>query len=330
MTTLVTGATGFVGSALTRQLLQAGHAVRALVRPTSDRRNLEGLSVETVVGDLTDRASLNRAVQGCRYVFHVGADYRLWVRKPDDMYASNVAGTRHIMLAAAQAGVERMVYTSSVATLGLPPNGTSGDEETPVSLDDMIGHYKRSKFLAEAAVRELAEEQGLPVIIVNPSAPIGPRDIKPTPTGRMIVDAASGRMPAYVDTGLNLVGVDDVAAGHLLALERGTVGERYVLGAENMTLQEILTEIAMIAGRRPPRLRLPHNVVLPVAYVAETWARFFGGGDPLVTVSGVRLAKKPMYFSCDKARRELGFNPCPPRQALREAIDWFRHHGYCT
>ena len=328
MKTLITGATGFVGSAVLRQLINTGHSVRALIRPNSDRRNLAGLSIEICTGDLTDRASLDRALAGCSVLFHVAADYRLWVINPREIYEANVTGTRNIMLAAAHAGVTRIVYTSSVATLGLNPDGSPADENTPVSLADMIGHYKRSKFLAEAEVKRLAEEEGLPVIIVNPSTPVGPRDIKPTPTGRIIVDAASGRMPAYVDTGLNLAHVDDVAAGHLLALESGKIGERYVLGAVNMTLKEILTELAAITGRRPPRIRLPHNLVLPIAYISEAWARTVGGKEPRVTLVGVRLAKKRMFFSTEKARHALGFQPRPIEEALRDAVDWFRQHGY--
>jgi dihydroflavonol-4-reductase len=326
--TLITGATGFVGSAVLRQLIDAGHSMRALIRPNSDRRNLAGLPVEIFTGDLTDRASLDRAPVGCSTLFHVAADYRLWVPHPQPIYETNVTGTRNIMLAAAHAGVTRIVYTSSVATLGLTPDGSPADENTPVSLADMIGHYKRSKFLAEAEVKRLVKEQGLPVVIVNPSTPVGPRDVKPTPTGRMIVDAASGRMPAYVDTGLNLVHVDDVAMGHLLALERGQIGERYVLGAVNMTLKEILTELAAITGRRPPRIRLPHNLVLPIAYVSEAWAWMAGGKEPRVTLVGVRLAKKRMFFSAEKAKRLLGFHPRPIEEALRDAVDWFRQNGY--
>jgi dihydroflavonol-4-reductase len=326
--TLITGSTGFVGSAVLRQLLNAGHSVRALIRQNSDRRNLAGLPVEIFTGDLTDRPSLDRALGGCSTLFHVAADYRLWVRNSQELYETNVMGTRHIMDAAAQAGVTRIVYTSSVATLGLIPDGSPADEYTPVSLADMIGHYKRSKFLAEVEVRRMAEEQQLPVVIVNPSTPVGPRDIKPTPTGRMIVDAASGRMPAYVDTGLNLVHVDDVAIGHLLALERGEIGERYVLGAVNMTLKEILTALAVITGRRPPRIRLPHKLVLPIAYGSEAWARITGGKEPRVTLAGVRLAKKKMFFSTEKARRVLGFHARPIEEALHDAVDWFRQHGY--
>jgi dihydroflavonol-4-reductase len=244
------------------------------------------------------------------------------------MYENNITGTRNLMLVALKAGVERIVYTSSVATLGLPADGRPGDEDTPVTLDDMIGHYKRSKFLAEAAVRELHREHNLPVVIVNPSTPVGPRDIKPTPTGRMIVEAASGRMPAYVDTGLNLVDVADVAQGHLLALERGRLGERYVLGGEDLSLQQILAEIARLTDRPPPHISLPHQVVLPVAYLLEGWARLFDSGEPLVTVVGVKLAKKHMYFSSEKARRELGYSPSPPFPALEAALAWFRQQGY--
>jgi dihydroflavonol-4-reductase len=328
MKTLITGASGFVGSAVLRQLIAAGHTMRALVRPNSDRRNLAELPVEIVTGDLTDRASLDRALLGCSALFHVAAVYRLWEPQPQEIYEANVNGTRNLMIAAANAGVKRIVYTSSVATLGLTRDGSPADEDTPVSLVDMIGHYKRSKFLAEAEVKKLVEEQGLPVVIVNPSTPVGPRDIKPTPTGRIIVDALSGRMPAYVDTGLNLVHVDDVAVGHLLAFERGTIGERYVLGARDMTLKEILTELAAITGRQAPRIRLPHDLVLPIAYVSEAWARLTHGNEPRVTVVGVRLAKKKMFFSSEKAKRILGYHPRPIEEALRDAVDWFRRNGY--
>jgi dihydroflavonol-4-reductase len=328
MTTLITGATGFIGSAVLRKLLNAGHTVRALVRSTSASRNLEGLSIETITGDLNDRASLERAVKGCRYLFHVAADYRLWVQAPKQMYTTNIEGTRKIVQAAVEAGVERIVYTSSVATVGLNGSGAPGDENTPVRLEDMIGHYHRSKFLAEQAVSELVANDQFPMVIVNPSTPVGPRDIKPTPTGRMISDAAAGRIPAYVNTGLNVVGVDDVAAGHLAALERGRIGERYILGAENLTLQAILTQIADIVHRRPPQLRLPHGVVLPIAYLMESVARLTGIGEPLITVDGVQLAKRKMFFSSDKARRELGYQPGPVKEALAEAIYWFKRNGY--
>ncbi len=327
MTVLITGASGFVGSAVLRHLVRAGHRVRALVRPDSDRRNLDGVPVEIAVGDLRDRASLERAAAGCSGLFHVAADYRLWTPKPDGIYQTNVSGTRELMLAAAAAGVERIVYTSSVATLGLTPDGTPADETAPAAIDDMIGHYKRSKFLAEAEVLKLAGDEGLPVVIVNPSTPVGPRDIKPTPTGRMIVEAAAGRMPAFVDTGLNLVHVDDVAAGHLLAYERGAVGERYILGGDNMTLREILRDIAAITGRRPPRVRLPHGLVLPIAYLAEAWARV-SGGQPFATVDGLRMAKQTMFFSSQKARDALGFKPRPAVEALGDAVEWYRRRGY--
>ncbi len=328
MKTLITGASGFVGSAVLRQLIAAGHEVRALVRSSSDRRNLMGLPVQIVIGDLTDRESLDRALAGCSALFHVAAIYRLWVPRHEEIYETNVTGTRNIMRAAANAGVTRIVYTSSVATLGLTADGSPADESTSVSLKDMVGHYKRSKFLAESEVKRLADEEGLPVVIVNPSTPVGPRDIKPTPTGRLIVDAVAGRMPAYVDTGLNLVHVDDVAVGHLLAFEHGEIGERYILGARNMTLKEILTELAILTGRRPPRFCLPHNCVLPIAYLSEAWSYLTHGGEPRVTITGVRLARKRMFFSPDKARRLLGFNPKPIEKALRDAVDWFKGNGY--
>ena len=323
-TTLVTGATGFVGSAVTRRLLAAGHRVRVLVRPGADRRNLHGLAVEICEGDLTDRASLARALLDCRNLCHVAAIYRLWHPRPADIYAANVEGTRALMLEALAAGVERVVYTSSVATLGLHADGRPADEETPTGLSQMVGHYKRSKFLAEEVVRGLVDEQQLPAVIVNPSAPVGPRDIKPTPTGRLIRDAAAGRMPAFVDTGLNVVHVDDVAAGHLLALEHGQPGRRYILGGENLTLEVILHRIAALTGRRPPRVKLRPGWILPLAHISEMLARFSGGGEPRLTVDGVRLAQKRMFFTSDRARRELGYTARPVEQALQDAVNWFR------
>ncbi len=328
MKTFLTGGTGFIGSAVLRQLLAAGHEVRVLIRPKSDRRNIAGLPVEIVYGDLTDRASLDRGIKGCSTLFHVAADYRLWVPKAEEMYETNVAGTSNIMHAALNAGIERVVYTSSVATLGFSRSGSLADEETPVSIRNMIGPYKRSKFMAEAEVKRLADEQALPAIIVNPSTPVGPRDIRPTPTGRIIVDAASGRMPAYVDTGLNLVHVDDVAIGHLLALEHGKVGERYILGGQNLTLIEIFGAIADIAGRNPPKVRLPDCLIFPIACVSEAWAHLVSGREPRVTLNGVRLARKKMYFSIEKARRALSFNPRPVEEALRDAVAWFCSNGY--
>jgi dihydroflavonol-4-reductase len=326
MTTLVTGATGFVGSRVARALLAEGRAVRATVRPGSDRRNLDGLGVEVVEADLGDAASLMRAVDGCDAVYHVAADYRLWVPEPASIYRTNVEGTRMLLRAAGAAGVRAIVYTSSVATLGLPADGTPGDEETPVSLEDMVGHYKRSKFLAERAALALAREEGLPVVVVNPSASVGPGDIKPTPTGRMVLDAANGRMPAYVDTGLNIVHVDDVARGHLLAERHGRRGECYVLGGENMSLEAILREIAAITGRAPPTLRLPHAVPLAAAWFAEAWARI-SGATPSLTVDGARLARKHMYFSSARAARELGYRARPAAEALADAVAWFRERG---
>ena len=308
MTTLITGANGFVGSALVRLLLQQGHEVRALVRAGSDRRNLEQLDVNPVEGDLTDPASLQRAVSGCSHLFHVAADYRLWIPDPERMYRTNVDGTRDLFRQAADAGVSRMVYTSSVATLGINRDRSPADETTPVTLGDMVGHYKRSKFLAEQAVRELVEEQGLPVVIVNPSTPVGPRDIKPTPTGRIIVDALRGKMPAYVDTGLNVAHVDDVAQGHLLAFDRGEPGQRYILGGENLPLKSILEIICDYAHLAPPRVRLPHNAVYPFAWLAEQWARV-SGKQPFATVDSVRMAKKFMYFSSARAEQALGYKP---------------------
>jgi len=328
MRALVTGATGFVGAAVARALLAEGWQVRCLVRGGSDRRNVATLAVEQVVGDLTDAASLERALMGCEAVFHVAADYRLWAPRPQELYRTNVDGTGHLLDAAARAGARRIVYTSSVATVGVPGDGSAGAEETPVALADMIGHYKRSKFLAEERAREAAA-RGVPVVIVNPSTPIGPGDVKPTPTGQIVLDAARGRMPAYVDTGLNIVHVDDVAAGHLLAFHRGRVGERYILGGEDMTLRDILTLIARIAGRAPPRIRLPHGAVLPVAYASELYARLTGR-PTRVTVEGVRMARKRMFFSSGKAARELGYHWRPPSDAFADALRWFDEQGYLT
>ena len=323
---LVTGATGFVGSAVARALMVRGRRVRVLARPNSDRRNLTGLAVEIAEGAMEDPRSLARAVAGCRYVYHVAADYRIWVPDPAPMFRANVDGTRDLLTAALDAGVERVVYTSSVATLGLVPGG-SADEETQNSIDDMIGPYKRSKFMAEEVAQGLARERGLPVVIVNPSTPVGPGDIKPTPTGRLIVEAARGQMPAFVDTGLNIVHVDDVAEGHLAAAEKGRIGERYILGGENMALAEILAEVAQAVGRRPPWLRVPHGVLFPVAIGAELAARV-SGRDPFVTLDGVRMSRKKMYFTSEKASRELAYAPRPAREAIADAVTWFEANGY--
>ncbi len=325
MRALVTGATGFVGAAVARALLADGWEVRALVRAGSDRSNLRALPLEAAVGDLTDPESLDRAVTACAAVFHVAADYRLGARDPEQLYRTNVEGTRNILTAARRAGVERSIYTSSVATMGIPPDGIPGDEATPVALEAMIGHYKRSKFLAERAVLDEARA-GLPVVIVNPSTPVGPGDVKPTPTGQLVLDAACGRMPAYVDTGLNIVHVDDVARGHLLAFERGVVGERYILGGKDMSLREILAEISRLVGRDPPRVRLPYAAVLPIAYVAEAFSRVSGRAGR-VTLEGVRMSRKRMFFSSAKAQRELGYTWRPPVEAFADAVKWFRGRG---
>lgn len=324
---LVTGATGFVGSAVVRCLLARGDAVRVLARPGSGRANIRGLPVEVAEGDLLAPDTLAPAVEGCKGVFHVAADYRLWTRDPDAMFRANVDGSRALVQAAHAAGVPRIVYTSSVAVLGNLP-GAAADEETPVSFGDMIGPYKKSKYRAEEAVRRLIEEDGAPVVIVNPSTPVGPRDVKPTPTGRVIVEAASGKMPAFVDTGLNVAHVDDVASGHLLAFERGKTGERYILGGDDMPLADILAVVAEKMNRRAPRLRIPHGAIMPIAHVAEAWTRITGGDEPFVTVDGVKMARKHMYFSSAKAERELGYRRRPARDALNDAVDWFARHGY--
>jgi dihydroflavonol-4-reductase len=325
MRALVTGATGFVGAAVARALLREGWEVRALARKGSDRRNLQPIPVEVIEGDLADPGSLAQAVAGCEALFHVAADYRLGAFDPRELYKTNVEGTRNILNAAREAGVRRIVYTSSVATIGIPGDGTPGSEHTVATLADMIGHYKRSKYLAEEVAREAARA-GTPVVIVNPSTPVGPGDVKPTPTGQMVLDAAAGRMPAYVDTGLNIVHVDDVAAGHLMAFHRGQIGERYILGGQDMTLREILVEIAQLVGRKPPSVRLPGAVVIPIAYVAEAVARVTGRSTR-ITVEGVRMARKRMFFSSSKAAQELGYVWRPPRAAFVDAIGWFREQG---
>ncbi len=325
---LLTGATGFVGAAVLRCLVAAGHNVRALVRPNSDRRNLSGVDCENITGDLTEPESLKRAVRGCQAVFHVAADYRLWVPDRQQMNRVNVQGTVDLIQAAAAAGVSRIVYTSSVATLRLRDDGFPADEESHAEFSDMIGVYKQSKFLAEQEVKRLLNDAGVPVVIVKPTAPFGPGDVKPTPTGRMVVEAASGRMPAYVNTGLNVVHVDDVATGHLLAYEKGAVGESYILGGENRPLRWILETVAELSGRRPPQVQLPYWFVVPLAHIWEGVTRLRGHGDPMLTVDSVRMARKLMYFSSEKARRELGYAPRPAVEALSDEIEWFYKHGY--
>jgi len=328
MTILVTGGTGFVGSAVVRSLLERGEALRVMTRASSDRRLLDGLDVEPVIGDLDDPKSLQKAVAGCQALFHVAADYRLWVPDPTTINRTNVEGTRSLMRAAADAGVQRIIYTSSVATLGLTGSAEPANETTPSSLDHMIGQYKRSKYLAEEAVQTLIGE-GLPAIIVNPSAPIGPRDAKPTPTGRLVLDLAKGKLPAVVDTGLNVVHVDDVANGHLLAFDRGKVGERYILGGENLHLSEIAEGVAEIASVRPPRLKLPVGLIMPVAHAVEAiWRLTRQTSEPFVTVDGLRMARKLMFFSSAKAERDLGYQPRPATDAFKDAITWYGDQGY--
>ena len=329
MKSLVTGANGFVGSAVVRCLLAAGHEVRCLVRPGSDRRNLDKLTVEISEGDLRDTASLQRAVADCDSLFHVAADYRLWVPDPETMYDINVRGAQALILAAAEAGIKRMTYTSSVATLGLNPDGAPANEETPSSLASMTGHYKRSKFLAEQAVQQLTDEHKLPLVIVNPSTPIGPCDIRPTPTGRMVLDTLCGRMPAYMNTGLNIAHVDDIAQGHLLAHAHGRAGERYILGGENMTLLKILQTIDEISGKQIKRMNLSANFMLPIAWMMEKSA-MITDVEPRATVDSVRMAKKMMFFSSEKATRELGYHYRPAVEALRDAMSWFQDNGYCS
>ncbi len=330
MKALVTGGTGFVGSHVVRALVDDGASVRVLARAGSDRRALAGLPVEIVTGDLAEPGSLTGALSGVEVLYHVAADYRLWAPDPAVLYLVNVEGTRALLRAAEAAGVARVVYTSSVGALGLPPDGRPGTETTPVRLEDMVGDYKRSKFLGEREA-EAAAARGLPVVIVNPSAPVGPWDWKPTPTGRMLVDYLRGRMPAYLDTGLNLVHVRDVARGHLLAAARGRAGERYILGhAEgNLGLRAIFERLAPYTGVPAPRVRLPYRAALALAGGAELVARL-SGTEPLVAKTAVRMAAKRMFFDPSRAVRELGLPQTPVDQALRDAVDWFWAHGYAS
>ncbi len=328
MKVFVTGATGFIGASIVRILLCEGYSVKALVRPDSDRRNLAGLDIELCPGDLRDRASIEKGLEGCDTLFHAAADYRLWTRKPADMYDINVGGTRNIMEAALKRNLTRVVYTSSVGTLGNPGNGTPGNETTPVALADMVGHYKKSKFLAEREAESFAGK-GLPLVIVNPSTPIGALDIKPTPTGRIIVDFLNRRMPAYLDTGLNIIDVEDCARGHLLAAQRGRIGEKYVLGNENLTLRGIFAMLAEITGLPAPSVRLPYTPVLLAAYVNEALSSLTGK-EPLIPLAGVQMARKFMFFDSAKAVRELGLPQRPVIDALRKAVEWFRGNGYVT
>lgn len=326
---LLTGATGFVGSAIARALLASGYRVRALVRASAVRANLAGLDVETAEGDMLDADAVARAMTGMRYVVHAAADYRLWTRDADALMHTNVEGTRTVMVAALRAGVERIVYTSSVATLASRADGEAADETAPLDARTAIGAYKRSKVAAERVVEAMVERDALPAVIVNPSTPVGARDIRPTPTGRIIVEAASGRMPAFVDTGLNLVHVDDVAVGHVAALMRGTVGERYILGGENVLLVQMLSDIARLVGRPVPRLKLPRAPLYPLAAAAEMMARVTRR-EPLLTLDGLRMSRHRMFFTSAKAERDLGFRARPYGEGLRDAVDWFRNAGYVT
>lgn len=323
---LVTGASGFVGSHVVRKLVARGDTVRVLVRRTSSLAAIEGLPVEMAYGDITDPESVRAAVQGCRGVYHVAADYRLWARRPAGLYETNVAGTRTVLTAAQAAGVERIVYTSTVGAIGYPGNGHPATEETPATLAMMIGHYKRSKFLAEQEALRLARA-GCPVVIVNPSTPVGSWDLKPTPTGQMIVDFLRGRMPGYVETGLNLIDVEDVADGHLLAMAKGRIGETYILGCRNMTLAEILATLAALSGRPVPRMKIPWAVAYGVACVS-TGLAWVANRPPAVPVEAVRMARKVMFFDAGKAVRELGLPQRPVEAALAKAIRWFRDHRY--
>ena len=321
----LTGASGFVGSAVARALAQRGYRPVALVRPTSDRRNLKDFPGSIAEGDIRDEASVRRAIAGARYVFHVAADYRLWAPDPEEIVRNNREGTRIVMEAALAAGVERVVYTSSVATL-LPKADRPADENDPAAPEQAVGAYKRSKVIAERLVEQLAVERGLPAVIVNPSTPIGPRDTRPTPTGRIIVEAANGRMPAFVDSGLNLVHVDDVAEGHVAALERGRIGERYILGGQDETLAGVLRAIAGLVGRKPPTIRIARAPLFPMAWANEQIARLTGK-DPFLTLDSLRMAKHHMFFSSAKAERELGYRARPYQEALSDAIGWFREAG---
>ncbi len=327
MTTLVTGATGFIGSHLARQLAERGDRVRVLVRQRSSLANLQGVEVEAVRGDLLEPESLRALLRGCRKVFHVAADYRLWARHPDEMYRTNVMGTRHLLQLAFEEGVETFVYTSSVATIAPPRDGEVSNEESLATLARMIGPYKRSKFLAEQEALAMARK-GLPVIIVNPTAPVGPGDIKPTPTGKIILDFLNRRMPAYVDTGLNWVAVEDVAAGHLLAADRGRVGERYILGHRNLTMKQILDALEKLTGLPAPRVRLPHAVAMAAGYAENFLSCWLLRRPPRIPLDGVRMSKYKMFVDCSKAMRELGYAPTPVEDALARAVAWFCDAGY--
>lgn len=327
MLAFVTGATGFVGSHVARALAQQGAGLRLLVRANSNKKNLEDLKADLVVGDLRDPASLEKSIAGCDVVFHVAADYRLWVRNPEEMYRSNVEGTRAILAAARRNNVRRVVYTSSVATMGFTSNGPPADEDSPVSLANMIGPYKGSKFIAEEVAIKAARA-GQDVVIVNPTTPVGERDIKPTPTGRIVIDFLKKKFPAYVDTGLNLVDVKQCALGHIAALEKGRSGERYILGGENLTLKEILDKLAAITGLPSPKVKVPYILALATGVVDEIVTGRIRGREPRATIDAVRMGRKKMFASSAKAERELGWSVVPVDDALRRAVEWFRANGY--
>ena len=329
MKAFVTGATGFLGSHVARVLAEQGAQLRLLVRPTSYLRNIDDLDADRVPGDLRDAASIEKALSGCDVVFHVAADYRLWVRDPGEMYRSNVEGTRALLEAARRQGVRRVVYTSSVATMGFTSNGsgTVADERSPVSLDDMIGHYKRSKFMAEQVAVDAAKS-GVDVVVVNPTTPIGERDIKPTPTGRIVVDFLKRKFPAYVETGLTLVDATECARGHVQALEKGKSGERYILGGENLTLKQILDRLAAITGLKSPTVKLPYVFAFATGVVDEMVTGRLLGREPRATIDAVRMGRKMMFVSSAKAERELGWRTVPVDGALRRSVDWFRNNGY--
>jgi dihydroflavonol-4-reductase len=326
MKVFITGATGFIGASLARVLLDEGYDVKALVRPGTDPRNLAGLDIELCRGDLRDKGSLERGLAGCDTLYHAAADYRLWTRRPADMYAINVEGTRNVLAAALDRGISRVVYTSSVGTLGNPGDGTPGDETTPVTLADMVGHYKKSKFLAEREAESFVAK-GLPLVIVNPSTPIGPLDIKPTPTGRIIVDFLNRKMPAYLDTGLNIIDVEDCARGHLLAARLGRTGEKYILGNQNLTLRDIFAMMEELTGIPAPRVRLPYTPILIAACLNEAFS-YLTGKEPRIPLAGVQMARKFMFFDSAKAVRELGLPQRPVGDALLRAVEWFRSNGY--
>ena len=327
MKAFITGATGFVGSHVARALAAQGAELRLLVRPTSRLDNIADLRAETATGDLRNPESLKKAMAGCEFVFHVAADYRLWVRDPDQMYRSNVEGTRAIIRAAQESGVRRVIYTSSVATMGFTREGHIAGEDSPVSIKDMVGHYKRSKFMAEQLALE-AGNNGVNVVVVNPTTPIGEYDIKPTPTGRIVVDFLKRKFPAYVDTGLNLADVKEVARGHILAMEKARPGQRYILGGENLTLKQILDKLSALTGLPSPTMKVPHAVAMGFAVFDQFFTGMVLGKEPRATIDAVKMGRKKMFASSAKAERELGYKVLPVEDALRRAVDWFQAHGY--